>query len=416
MKRHLSNILTVFRKELRDLLRDRRTIMSMIVVPLLLMPGLMLTTLSVANKVINRARSTPPTVVIVGGQDSPKTRAALAANRRIRVVDASPDWKQRITDKKIRAAVEIPANFDAALETGEPVQVTIYNYEGEMRSSFAVGELRRFFTDYREQLVSSRLAARGLPASLVRPFDISTRNVAPPEKVGGNAFGGMVPYFFLLLSFTGAMYPAMDLTAGEKERGTMETILCSPVPRIDLVLGKFLMVLTASLATVACSLTSGLLTLTLAGAALGGAAPAVAAGALPPGAPPMGGAPIPSIDPIGLVASVAMVIPMAVLFAAVQFTISLFAKSFKEAQSYVSPLVVVIILPAVIGMLPGVELNPRLALVPILNVSLVSKELVSGIWHWDLIALIFGSTCVYAAAALALAVRMFNREDVIFRT
>lgn len=110
-----------------------------------------------------------------------------------------------------------------------------------------------------------------------------------------------------------------------------------------------------------------------------------------------------------------MVFPVAVLFAAVEFTVALFAKSYKEAQSYVSPLIIVIILPAVIGMLPGVELNAPLALVPILNVSLVSKELVSGVWHWGLIGLIFGSTCAYAAAALALAVRMFNREDVIFR-
>ena len=73
-------------------------------------------------------------------------------------------------------------------------------------------------------------------------------------------------------------------------------------------------------------------------------------------------------------------------------------------------------MPAIIGALPGVDLNARLALVPVLNVSLVSKQLVSGIWQWDYLALIFGSTCVYAAAALALAVRMFNREDVIFRT
>ncbi len=414
MNMHLRNIFTVFRKELRDLLRDRRTVKSMIVVPLLLMPGLMLTTLTIANKVINRARSTPPTVVIVGGEDSPKIRAALATHHRFRVVEASPDWKERIADKKVRAAVELPPGFDAAIANAEPTRVTIYNYEGEMRSGFAVGELRRFFTDYREQVIGERLAARGIPPVVVKPFDISTRNVAPPEKVGGNAFGGMIPYFFLLLSFTGAMYPAMDLTAGEKERGTMEAILCSPVPRIDLVLGKFLMVLTASLATVACSLTSGAVTLAVAGAALGMGS-GMPAGPLPPGAPAMGSS-MPSIDPLGLVASVCMVIPMAVLFAAVQFTISLFAKSFKEAQSYVSPLVVVIILPAVIGMLPGVELNSRLALVPILNVSLVSKELVSGIWHWDMIALIFGSTCLYAAGALALAVRMFNREDVIFRT
>jgi sodium transport system permease protein len=122
-----------------------------------------------------------------------------------------------------------------------------------------------------------------------------------------------------------------------------------------------------------------------------------------------------TLDPLGLVAVVGMVLPMIVLFAATLFTISLFAKSFKEAQSYVSPLIIVIIMPAAIGMLPGVEMNARLALVPILNVSLASKELVSGVWQWKYLALIFGSTCTYAAVALGLAVRMFNREDVIFR-
>ena len=123
-----------------------------------------------------------------------------------------------------------------------------------------------------------------------------------------------------------------------------------------------------------------------------------------------------TIDPMGMVAVLGMVLPMIVLFAATLFTISLFAKSFKEAQSYVSPLIIVIIMPAAIGMLPGVELNARLALIPILNVSLASKELVSGVWHWHYLALIFGSTCLYAGIALGLAVKMFNREDVIFRT
>ncbi|PTY00661.1 ABC transporter permease [Opitutus sp. ER46] len=404
------NIFTVFGKELRDMLRDRRTLMSMIVVPMLLMPGLTLAAALVAGKVIKQARAATPTVMIVGGEDSPGLRAALAENKKIKIVATTADWKQRIADKQVRAAVEIPAGFDAALAAGTPTTLKIFNYDGEMRSSFAVGELRRYLQDYRERVVVTRLGERGLPPELVKPFELKTENVAPPEKVGGNAIGGMIPYFFLLLAFTGAMYPAMDLTAGEKERGTMETILCSPVARIDLVLGKFLMVLAASLATVVCSVISTFVTLLIAGSLMSGAGAATAAKA---GA--ASGMTMPAIDPVGLMAAVAMVLPMAVLFAAGQFALSLFAKSFKEAQSYVSPLIVVIILPAVIGMLPGVELNTRLALVPILNVSLVSKELVSGVWHWDMIALIFGSSCVYAAAALALAVRMFNREDVIFR-
>ena len=117
----------------------------------------------------------------------------------------------------------------------------------------------------------------------------------------------------------------------------------------------------------------------------------------------------------GLLGVVAMVLPVSVFFSAVIFTVALFAKSYKEAQSYVAPMIFLIIMPAVVGMLPGIDLNARLALVPILNLSLVCKEMLSGIWHWNYIALIFGSSCVYAAIALTLAVKMFNREDVIFR-
>jgi sodium transport system permease protein len=254
-------------------------------------------------------------------------------------------------------------------------------------------------------MVTARLVGRGLPATLVKPFETKTQNVAPPEKVTGNRVGGMIPYLFILLCFTGAMYPAMDLTAGEKERGTMETILCSPVARTDLVLGKFLMVLTASLTTAVVSIITTGLTFAVIGVMAGiSAAAAAQSGAMP------------TLDPAGLLLVMVLVVPVAVLFCSVLLAVSLFAKSIKEASSYATPLIILIIVPAMMGLLPGVELNARLALVPILNIALASKELVSGVFHWNYLALIFGSTCVYAAAALALCVRMFNREDVLFRT
>jgi sodium transport system permease protein len=195
----------------------------------------------------------------------------------------------------------------------------------------------------------------------------------------------------------------MDLTAGEKERGTMETILCSPVARTDLVLGKFLMVLTASLTTAVVSIVTTGITFVIIGLMAGGSASAQS-GAMP------------TLDPAGLLLVIAMVFPVAVLFCSVLLAVSLFAKSIKEASSYATPLIILIIVPAMMGMMPGVELNARLALVPVLNIALASKELVSGVFHWYYLALIFGSTCVYAGAALAVCVRMFNREDVLFRT
>lgn len=409
-----SNIFTVYSKELRDMLRDRRTLISMIVIPTIAMPGLFAIVVAISFKVQREVAATPPSVMVLGGEDSPDTRAALQSHPKFKLVPENADWRQMISDKKLRAAVELPRGLDASLARGESAAIKVYNYEGELRSDRAVRELRNFFAARSEKIVTARLAERGMAPAMIKPLDVKAENVAPPEKVGGNLIGGIIPYFFLILAFTGAMYPAMDLTAGEKERGTMETLLCSPVGRVEIVLGKFLMILTASLATVACSLVSMSATFLIGGSIIaqrigGGNAAATAKASEKISS-------MTTLDPVGLLAVVGMVLPMMVLFAAALFTISLFAKSFKEAQSYVSPLIVVILMPAMIGMLPGVELNWALALVPILNVSLASKELVSGIWHWDLLGLIFASTCLYAAGALSLAVRMFNREDVIFRS
>jgi sodium transport system permease protein len=408
-----NNIVTIYVKELRDSLRDRRTLISVILIPTLVMPLMTFGFGKVAVSVIGKAREEIPTVAILGGEDSPGVVAKLKESKAIRVVAATDDFKQRVADKKIRAAVRIPAGFEAGLLAGAAPAVTIYHYEGEIKSKFGVDSLEQFLRELREKTIAERLAEKSLPATLVKPFEFKRENVAPPEKVGGNLFGGFVPYLIIILCFTGAMYPAMDLTAGEKERGTMETLLCSPVARVDIVLGKFLMVLTGSLSSMGFMLVSMGTTAFIGGSMMMGGGVAKAAQAAP--ANPAVASMIPVIDPLGLLGVLAMVLPVAVLFSAVAFTVALFAKSYKEAQSYLAPMMIVIIMPAVIGMLPGIELNARLALVPLLNLSLVCKEMLSGVWHWNYIAIIFGSSCVYAAVALALAVRMFKREDVIFR-
>ncbi len=403
------SIRTIYTKELRDLLRDKRTVRSMIVIPLIVMPALTFGVGKIATMVVSKARAETPSVMVLGGADSPDVITQLKKEAKINLVPEAADWAQQISDKKLRVAVRLPEKFEAGLKAGAAPTVTIYHYEGELKSGFAVGEMEKFFRGLSAQTAKERLAEHGLPATLVQPFETKRENVAPPEKVGGNTLGGILPYMIIILCFMGAVYPALDMTAGEKERGTMETLLCSPVNRVDIVLGKFLMVLTGSLSAMALSLLSMSVSFFLLGSMFGGRAAAVAGAAAT-------SAPLPMIDPLGIFGVLAMVLPVAVLFSAVIFTVALFAKSFKEAQSYVQPMVFVIIMPAIIGMLPGIDLNARLALVPILNLSLVCKEMLSGVWHWNYIAIIFGSTCVYAGVALALAVRMFNREDVIFRT
>jgi sodium transport system permease protein len=400
----MRNIGIVYRKELREALRDRRTLISTLIVPLLLFPILTAGLGAAIASLIGKAQEEIPRVMLRGGQDSPAVVEGLKKLDKIEIVPEAPTWKDQIINKEVRAAIEIPPGFQADLAQGKSDTVTIQKYQGEMKSEIATGKIEAYLKDYRDNVVKERLAAKNLPDTVLKPFEVKQENVAPPEKVGGAAFGGVIGYMVILLCLTGGMYPAMDLTAGEKERGTMETILSSPISRMHLVLGKFFLVLTTSLVTAALSVTS----MGVSFAVLGHLHAFDKAG---------GDANELQLHiGLGTVISVfIMVLPLAVLFSAALMTIALFAKSYKEAQSYVTPLMFIVIIPAVAAMLP-IDLTPKLALVPILNASLLCKELVTGTYHWNFIAIIFSSTCVYAAAALFIAIKMFQRESVLFRS
>jgi sodium transport system permease protein len=401
-----NNVGIVYRKELTEALRDRRTLISTIVVPLLLFPILSVGFGALAVTLVGKAKEEKPKVMILGGEESPTVVEGLKKLDTIEVVPLTSNYKDLIVGKEIRATVDIPQNFQADVAQQKADTVKIYNYQGELKSEFATDKIEKYMKDYGDNVVKERLAARNLSDSVLKPFEVKHENVAPPEKVSGAAFGGIIGYMVILLCLTGGMYPAMDLTAGEKERGTMETILSSPISRMHLVLGKFLLVLTAALSTAALSVLSMGTSFTLldhftknSGSARGEAAAFML-----------------HLGPKAVISVFIMALPLAVLFAAGLMTIALFAKSYKEAQSYISPLMILVIVPAVAAMLPGVELTSKLALIPILNTSLLCKELVAGTYHWNYISLIFASTCVYAAAALFIAVKMFQRESVLFRS
>ncbi len=402
----LRNVGIVYRKELTEAIRDRRTVISTILVPLLLFPVLSVGFGSLAVMLVGKAKEEVPKVMLRGGQDSPDVVAGLKKLDKVEIVPETPDWKDQIINKEIRAAVEIPAGFQADVAQQKQDTVKIYNYEGELKSEFATDKVEKYLKDYSDTVVKDRLAAKNLPVDVLKPFESKRENVAPPEKVSGAAFGGIIGYMVILLCMTGAMYPAMDLTAGEKERGTMETILSSPISRTHLVLGKFFLILTAALGTAALSVLSMGVSFNVlshyTGKTEGGRA--AAAGF------------ILHLGPKTVASVFLMALPIAVLFSATLMTIALFAKTYKEAQSYLTPMTFIVIIPAIASMLPGVELTSKLALIPILSTSLLCKELVAGTYHWNLIAIIFSSTCVYAAAALFIAIKMFQRESVLFRS
>jgi sodium transport system permease protein len=403
---NLKAIGIVYRKEFTEWVRDRRTLISTVLVPLLLFPIVMVGFSALAVVLVGKAEKETPKIMILGGEDSPEVLANLRKLDNLEIAPYSANWKEQISDKEIRAAVDIPTGFQAALEKGDVQTVKIYYYQGELKSSLGADRIEKFLKEYRDQVVKDRLAAKNVAASVLTPFDIQQQNVAAPEKVSGATVGGFIGYLVVLLCMTGAMYPAIELTAGEKERGTMETILSSPISRMDLVLGKFLLVLSAALSSAALSV----LSMGLSFSALrhfnisSNSGRGEAAGLLL------------QLGPKAVAFVFVMALPLAVLFSAVLMTIALFAKSHKEAQSYLTPMTFLVVIPAVASLLPGVDLTPKLALVPILNTSLVCKEIMTGTYHWNSIALIFASTCVYAGAALFLAFKTFQRESVLFRS
>ncbi len=392
----------VFRKEFIDTLRDRRTLITSILLPILLFPVMILGFIGLAILVAGRAVRENPEVMVLGAEHAPEVAKRLREHEDLKVVSPSADYARLINDKKLRAAVEFPPGFEENLRSNpdQTQVVKIYWFEGEFRSRRVVRNVERVIREFSDKVVTKRLSARGLSDKWLTPFTAERANVAPPEKVSGNILGFMLPYFIIVLCLTGAMYPAMDLTAGEKERGTMETILASPVRRLELVLGKFLLVLLTSATTTALSVISFALTF-LAGTQL--FSEITARFAL-------------TVSGKATAAVFFLVLPLAIFFSAALMAISVFARNYREAQTYLGPLMLLVILPATASFIPGIELNTRLALIPILNVSLMAKEVLGGTYNWPLIGLIFASTCVYAGAALYLAVRQFHREEVLFRT
>ncbi|TFH55473.1 MAG: ABC transporter permease [Candidatus Zixiibacteriota bacterium] len=211
----------------------------------------------------------------------------------------------------------------------------------------------------------------------------------------------MIPYFLILTCFLGAMSPAIDLGAGEKERGTIETLMVAPATRGEFVLGKyFVIVLTGVMA--------GLLSLASMTAFF-----KYMAG--DPTMKQMAAMLAIQFDIQTLFLILAVVIPVAGIFAAILLSLSIFAKSAKEAQGYVGFLNIFLVLPAFAALVPGVELNYQMALIPIVNIALIIKNAISGSIEWNYVIVAFVSLFALAAVALYFAKRWFEREEVLFR-
>ncbi len=392
---------TIIRKELLDVLRDKRTILTMVIIPLVAVPLLITVVLKISQRQQDRLSSSEIRVGVVGSEYAPLLSAQLRADPLISIDETVPenDVEERIVADSIDAGLIIPPTFMDRVDADERATVTLVFRSS---SSFGVTErrLRDAIDEYDDQIVAGRIRRLQLDEFLFDAIEIETRDVSTLKEVLGRTVGGFLPYVFVLFMFTGAMYPGIDLGAGEKERGTLETLLCSPATRLEIVLGKFFVVALAGLLSAMISM----LGLYLAARNV-------------PDLPPEAMEVIWDILNLKVVAMiVTLLLPLAAFFSAVILAGSIYARSFREAQSSLTPLSFLIIFPVVIGLLPGIELNVRTAMVPILNVSLATKEVIAGTIDIPLLIVSYASLFLLAGLSLWFAVKWFSREETLFRS
>jgi sodium transport system permease protein len=395
-----SGVLTVFRKELLEVVRDRRTLFFMIAMPLLLIPLLIQITTDFIADAEQEAASVTLDYAIFGGEQLPALAPALAATPGFAAAPLADEGQiaAAVADERIDLALVV----QPAAAGGQ--HVVELHYNNAPLSSKVQARTKVVIDGLGADMRRERLAAHGItePAvqqAVIEPVVMLPRGTAPMREVLGERIGGMLPYMFIIFCFLGAMYPAIDLAAGEKERGTLETLLLAPIPRHQLVLGKFLVVFTAGVVAALLTLVGLGGWLTWKSDELGGDLGAVLA----------------SIGTTDLALIAAMLVPTAAIFASLLLGISIYAKSFKEAQSYIAPLNMLVVLPAFLAMLPGVELDWKTASIPITNISLAIKELIKGTMDYSMLVAILGSSTVLAGALLWLSTWWFGREDVLFR-
>ena len=390
----------IFRKELKDMLRDRRTIFFMIIFPILIIPLLIGGIPKLITGIMKEKMTEEISIAIIGSENSPELISVIASVDSMNMIFylEKDSIETFIRNKNIDGALIISENFSEKINLMETAQLTmVYLSSGDFESvKKRLENAVNIFVDAKQ---NERMKQLGVDPIQLQPVQISHQNIASEKEQLGKIAGGWLPYMFILYCFMGAMYPALDLGAGEKERGTIETLLTSPAGRIEILLGKFGVISLFGFI----SALFGILGLLV-------------------GLQVMTDIPTEIIETAKSIIQMKtiflillLIVPVSILFSAVLLSISFYAKSFKEAQSLVTPINILIILPAMVGMIPGIELNWKTALIPIINISLISKDILAGTVSADLFFEVFVSMIFLAAIGLVFTRWWFNREEVIFR-
>lgn len=390
-------------KELRETLRDRRTVVTLVLMPLLVYP---LLSMALHRLLLSRSATddSGPTVVALASSEQadrlrPYFERGIDAVRRgggseeasglTFAVPDPPGTAQDVAQRVEEGQAEVGVQLEEA--TDGQVMLRVY-YRHEPMSLLALSRLERILHAAQLSLLRQQLRVAGLSPAVPR-FLIRHERLQPESDP--TPLATLVPLVLILMTITGAVYPAIDLTAGERERGTLETLMAAPVPRWRLLVAKYFAVLVVALLTAGVNLLAMTLTAHVAG--LGSVI----------------------FGPGGLSFRIMALVLLLLLlfagfFAAVLLSITSIARSFKEAQAYLIPLMLVALAPGLLSMIPGLRLTGLLASLPLVNIVLVARDLFQGTASPALVAVSLLTTFLYGAAALSLAAYVFGSDAILY--
>lgn len=390
-------IFTIFKKELKDTLRDRRTLMMMLVIPILVFPIIMNVFVSISASFQKEAATKKVKIGMVGTAHNflLTELKAIPESMGAKEIVFYKDTTSMIEDLKrdsLQLASFVAPNFEQLLDSMEPAPAIFY-YNATDMGMKERAEL--YMSVIEEKAKQNRFKKLGIDEAKVRPIMTEYKNVASDKEMIGKLAGGMLPYIFIAFGFIGCMYPAIDLFTGEKERGTIETLLTTPVARWQILFGKMGVVVLSGITAATCALLGLFMSIEVLDVVENEEILNIVHSIL---------------SPAFIIMLYSLLIPLTVFFAGVMIPIAVYAKSFKEAQSIITPLNIVMILPAMVGFFPGVELNYITACIPVVNIVLATKELIAGTLDFGLVALSFSVMFALAILAVFISYKRFDKE------
>lgn len=391
---------TVLVKELRETFRDWRVVLSVFISPLLVTPLLLAVMGFFVGQKATQDQVEVLEIALVEESSLPGLREQIESDETLDIasLESADGIEALVLDRSYRAALVVPVTAVEDLAANRLVELQAYFDVSNEKSQTAHGRLRRAVRQFNRETVDHRLAERELPEAFVEPSRVKDHNLASETATGGFILGIILPYVVILTASFGGMTSAFDLIAGEKEKGTLETLLVSPASRREIIIGKLGAVCVVSALAGLCAITGMVVALELGVRTVADLLPTNIA-----------------ISYSSIAAMLLVIIPLTLTTSALLLVISAFARNPKEAQAYVFPFMIVVIVPAMLSFVLPAEGGLLISLIPILNTAMVMKQVLSDMIRPDFIALATLSSLAYAAVALRLVVALFEREKILFR-